>query len=259
MTILHPLVRTSPAATTSTSARGSRLPRPCARGTTPSAPCLWKASSDGVPLPRNGREATSPLVHGHPSRRRARRLSECEAVLARMSAMTAGWSCSLKCDSPAACLLVIISPVRSPHVLPWRVRCAAPSKNNKKRAKVLLKLAAAQGHERLIEGVWPRTRAASSNPSAKLAPHRSSLAVYGRSRHPRAAPTRTKLVTFDRWPFRSDSLRGPRGDMVHRPSGAPSTAPTLPAAGLNAPADRLLKSGWFRRWETESFYASRQI
>ena len=61
-------------------------------------------------------------------------------------------------------------------------------------------------------------------------PHRSSLAVYGRSRHPRAAPTRTKLVTFDRWPFRSDSLRGPRGDMVHRPSGAPSTAPTLPAA-----------------------------
>ena len=33
-------------------------------------------------------------------------------------------------------------------VLPWRVRCAAPSKNNKKRARVLLKLAAAQGHER---------------------------------------------------------------------------------------------------------------
>ena len=126
MTILHPLVRTSPAATTSTSARGSRLPRPGARGTTPSAPCLWKASSDGVPLPRNGREATSPLVHGHPSRRRARRLSECEAVLARMSAMTAGWSCSLKCDSPAACLLVIISPVPSRHVLPWRLRCAAP-------------------------------------------------------------------------------------------------------------------------------------
>ena len=28
---------------------------------------------------------------------------------------------------------------------------------------------------------------------------------------------------------------------------------------LNAPADRLLKSGWFRHRETESFYASRQI
>ena len=65
-----------------------------------------------------------------------------------MSAMTAGWSCSLTYDSPAARLLVIISPVRSRHVLPWRLRCAAPSKNNKKRAKVLLKLAAAQGHER---------------------------------------------------------------------------------------------------------------
>ena len=112
-------------------------------------------------------------------------------------------------------------------------RRAAPRATRCSPRNVCFRLAArsfASRSRRSIEGVWPRTRAASSNPSAKLAPHRSSLAVYGRSRHPRAAPTRTKLVTFDRWPFRSDSLRGPRGDMVHRPSGAPSTAPTLPAA-----------------------------
>ena len=117
--------------------------------------------------------------------------------------------------------------ISSPTILlaPRATRCSPRN--------VCFRLAArsfASRSRRSIEGVWPCTRAASSNPSAKLAPHRSSLAVYGRSRHPRAAPTRTKLVTFDRWPFRSDSLRGPRGDMVHRPSGAPSTAPTLRAA-----------------------------
>ena len=112
-------------------------------------------------------------------------------------------------------------------------RRAAPRATRCSPRNICFRLAArsfASRSRRSIEGVWPRTRAASSNPSAKLAPHRSSLAVYGRSRHPRAAPTRTKLVAFDRWPFRSDSLRGPRGDMVHRPSGAPSTAPTLSAA-----------------------------
>ena len=36
-----------------------------------------------------------------------------------------------------------------------------------------------------------------------------------------AAPTRTNLITFDRWPFRSDSLRDPRRGMVHRPCAAP--------------------------------------
>ena len=114
-------------------------------------------------------------------------------------------------------------------------RRAAPRATRCSPRNVCFRLAArsfASRSRRSIEGVWPCTRAASSNPSAKLAPHRSSLAVYGRSRHLRAAPTRTKLVTFDRWPFRSDSLRGPRGDMAHRPSGAPSTAPTPPAGGI---------------------------
>ena len=136
-------------------------------------------------------------------------------------------------------------------------RRAAPRATRCSPRNVCFRLAArsfASRSRRSIEGVWPRTRAASSNPSAKLPPHRPSLAVYGRSRHPRAAPTRTKLVTFDRWPFRSDSLRGPRGDMVHRPS-FPSSLATLPRkAGLMSPADRLIKSGWFRHWETESFF-----
>ena len=54
------------------------------------------------------------------------------------------------------------------------------------------------------------------------APRRSPPTVNGRSRHPRAAPTRTKLLAFDRWSFPSDSQPGPRRDMVHRPSAAPS-------------------------------------
>ena len=104
-------------------------------------------------------------------------------------------------------------------------RRAAPRATRCSPRNVCFRLAArsfASRSRRSIEGVWPRTRAASSNPSAKLAPHRSSLAVYGRSRHPRAAPTRTKLLAFDRWSFPSDSQPGPRRDMVHRPSAAPS-------------------------------------
>ena len=42
------------------------------------------------------------------------------------------------------------------------------------------------------------------------APRRSPPTVNGRSRHPRAAPTRTKLLAFDRWYFPSDSQPGPR-------------------------------------------------
>ena len=103
-------------------------------------------------------------------------------------------------------------------------RRAAPRATRCSPRNVCFRLAArsfASRSRRSIEGVWPRTRAASSNPSAKLAPHRSSLAVYGHSRHPRAAPTQTNLITFDRWPFRSDSLRDPRRGMVHRPCAAP--------------------------------------
>ena len=68
-------------------------------------------------------------------------------------------------------------------------RRAAPRATRCSPRNVCFRLAArsfASRSRRSIEGVWPRTRAASSNPSAKLAPHRSSLAVYGRSRqgHP---------------------------------------------------------------------------
>ena len=57
------------------------------------------------------------------------------------------------------------------------------------------------------------------------APRRSPPRINGRSRHPRAAPTQTKLLAFDRWSFPSDSQPGPRRDMVHRPSApSPGTA-----------------------------------
>ena len=46
--------------------------------------------------------------------------------------------------------------------------------------------------------------------------------VNGRSRHPWAAPTRAKLVAFDRWRFPSDLLRAPRRGTVHRSSAAPN-------------------------------------
>ena len=74
---------------------------------------------------------------------------------------------------------------------------------------------------RTIEGVSPRTRAASSTPSTRLGPSSAAVHRNGHSRHPRAAPTQTNLITFDRWPFRSDSLRDPRRGMVHRPCAAP--------------------------------------
>ena len=51
---------------------------------------------------------------------------------------------------------------------------------------------------------------------------RSPPTINGRSRHPRAAPTRTKLLAFGRWSFPSDSQPGPRRGKVHRPSAAPS-------------------------------------
>ena len=61
------------------------------------------------------------------------------------------------------------------------------------------------------------------------APRRSPPTDNGRSRRPRAAPTRTKLLPIDRWsfpsdsqPFPSDSQPGPRRGKVHRPSAAPS-------------------------------------
>ena len=54
------------------------------------------------------------------------------------------------------------------------------------------------------------------------APRRSPPTDNRRSRRPRAAPTRTKLLPIDRWSFPSDSQPDPRRDMVHRPSAAPS-------------------------------------
>ena len=94
----------------------------------------------------------------------------------------------------------------------------------------------------------PRTRAASSTPSTRLGPSSAAVHRNGHSRHPRAAPTQTNLITFDRWPFRSDSLRDPRRGMVHRPCAAPGLgidAAACPGTGSRTTPVILSKSPLF--------------
>jgi hypothetical protein len=74
------------------------------------------------------------------------------------------------------------------------------------------------------------------------APRRSPPTVNRRSRHPRAAPTRTKLLAFDRWSFPGDSQPGPRRDMVHRPSAAPSPGTAASRAQTCARGGREIES-----------------
>jgi len=72
-----------------------------------------------------------------------------------------------------------------------------------------------------FQAVFTRDAAAARALEPSRASRRSPPTINGRSRHPRAAPTRTKLLAFDRWAFPSDSQPGPRRGKVHRPSAAP--------------------------------------
>ena len=53
-----------------------------------------------------------------------------------------------------------------------------------------------------MPGAHAKVRQTARTSALTRAPRRSPPTVNRRSRHPRAAPTRTKLVAFDRWFFR---------------------------------------------------------
>ena len=74
--------------------------------------------------------------------------------------------------------------------------------------------------------------------------------VNGRSRHPWAAPTRAKLVAFDRWRFPSDLLRAPRRGTVHRSSAAPNLriAASMHEQSVVQDAEFVADSRWPSSW-----------
>ena len=88
------------------------------------------------------------------------------------------------------------------------------------------------------DALVPRAQAARAL-ELSWASRRSPPTINGRSRHPRAAPTRTKLLAFDRWSFPSDSQPSPRRGKVHRPSAAPS-----PETAASASERRVLAQIW---------------
>ena len=125
-------------------------------------------------------------------------------------------------------------------------RRAAPRATRCSPRNVCFRLAArsfASRSRRSIEGVWPRTRAASSNPSAKLAPHRAVARRLRPFSSSTGCPDANKVGHLRPMAFPERFAAGPERRHGPQTERGAEHGTNAGSRRINAPTDRLLKSG----------------